>query len=63
MAGLLQRGQPRLRHDRGVIPHLDETQIDQRSQILIPDRRQFKPIAKDIAKGPAKGNGPFEIKT
>ena len=50
MAGSLQRGQPRLSHDRGVIPYLDETQIDQRSQIIIPDRRQFEPIAKDVAR-------------
>jgi len=58
----LQRGQPRRRHDGGVIPHLDETHIDQRAQILIRDRYQFKPIAKDVAKGPAKADGPFEIK-
>jgi hypothetical protein len=61
-SGSLQRRQPRLRHDGGIIPHLDETQLNQRSQIVIRHRRQFKPIAKDVAKGPAKANGPFEIK-
>ena len=58
----LQRGQPCRRHDGGIVPHLDETHIDQRAQIVIRDRCQFKPIAKDVAKGPAKANGPFEIK-
>ena len=61
-SGSLQRRQPRLRHDRGVIPHLDETQFNQRSQIVVPHWHQSEPICKDVAKGPAKANGPFEIK-
>lgn len=58
----LQSDQPCRRHDGGVILHLDKTHIDQRAQIVIRDRYQLKPIAKDVAKGPAKADGPFEIK-
>ena len=32
---------PRRRHDRRVIPHLDETQIYQGPKIVVLDRRQF----------------------
>ncbi len=60
--GSLQRRQPRLGNDGGVILHLDEAQLDQRSQIVVPHWRQLEPISNDVAKGPAKPNGLFEIK-
>ncbi len=60
--GSLQCRQPRLGHDGSVILHLDEAQLDQRSQIVVPHWRQLEPISKDVAKGPAKANGLFEIK-
>jgi hypothetical protein len=58
----LQRGQSRRCYHRGIIPHLDETQIYQRPKIVVLDRRQFKPVTKDVAKGPAEGDGIFEVK-
>lgn len=58
----LQRRQPRLRYGGDIIPHLDQAQLNQRSQILVPHRHQSQPISMNVAKGPAKADGPFEVK-
>lgn len=59
--GSLQRSQSRLCHDRSFVPYLNQSQLDQCAEVIVLNRRQLEPIAKDVSKGPAKGNGCFEV--